>query len=80
MILAIPEQVKEILSDVLEISLDMVTESLSSDTCEEWDSERHISIILCIEERFGVTFSETEFLEVLNFTALCDAVTRKLGR
>ncbi len=80
MSISVADQVREILSDVLEISPDGITESLSSDTCEEWDSERHISVILSIEERFGITFAETEFLEVLSFVALCAAVTRKLGQ
>ena len=58
---SIADTIREILSDVLEISPDRVTDTLSADSCEEWDSERHISIILSVEERFGVTFAETEF-------------------
>ena len=76
----VSDKIKEILSDVIEIDIGDITESFSSETCEDWDSARHISVILSVEERFGVTFAEDEFLKVLSFVALRDAVLHKLGQ
>lgn len=64
----------KILSATLSIPLEAVDESLSSETVVDWDSIRHLTIILAVEEAFGVTFSERQIPTLNSFVALLGAI------
>jgi acyl carrier protein len=43
-----------------------ITEDASPDTIEAWDSLRHMSLVLALEEEFGVEFTDDQTVEMLN--------------
>lgn len=48
--------------------------SLSRDTTPEWDSLRHIEIMLAIEDEFGISLGEDEFAALNSVDAICQRV------
>ena len=70
---------KTIVSDVLEMDAEAVTPDLCAKTCPDWDSVRHISIIMMIEEQFDVTFEDEDFSKMTDFGALCALVESKIS-
>ena len=56
-----------IFSTVLRIPEDEITDELSPDTCENWDSLRQIQLCIAIDETFGLTLDITKQIEILNF-------------
>ncbi len=52
------DELREVLLNVLEV--DSISESDSAETVGSWDSVRHLSLILALEERFAVTFDTDE--------------------
>ncbi len=62
------DELKEIFRNVLD--LDSVPDDASTTTVASWDSVRHLSLILAIEERFDVSFDADEIPELTSFAAL----------
>lgn len=61
------EKVREVMSNVLGVSMEEVSDDASPDTIDNWDSLRHMNIILALEDVFDVQFSDTQIVEMLNF-------------
>ena len=58
-----------IVSQVMDVPLEEVDETSSPDTVEDWDSLRHMNLILALEEEFDITFSDEEIPERLRALA-----------
>lgn len=69
----------EIFSATLDLSPDGVTEELSAETAEGWDSIRHLMLVLALEDAFSITFDESQITELMTFSALRKAVEERLG-
>jgi acyl carrier protein len=61
------EKVKKIISSVFGVSIEQVTDAASPDTIENWDSLRHMNMVVALEEEFDVSFSDDQISELLNF-------------
>jgi acyl carrier protein len=60
-------QLKNVMSVVLEVPEEIINENSSPDDIESWDSLKHMSLILALEDEFNVEFSEEETVELLSF-------------
>jgi acyl carrier protein len=60
-------KLKKVLADVFKIEVTAVTEDTSVDTVERWDSLTHLNLILALESEFGVSFSEEQSVEIMNY-------------
>jgi len=69
---------RQLMGDVFGVSPDEIDEDASIDTIEPWDSLKHLNLVLAIEERFGVSLTEQETVEILN-VELIRAVLREHG-
>jgi acyl carrier protein len=58
---------RQVMADVFGLSADQITEDASIDSIEAWDSLKHLNLVLALEERFGVSFTEQETVEILNY-------------
>lgn len=71
------EKVKEIMSRVFETAIDEINDAASPDTIEKWDSLHHLFLVLALEEHFGITFSEEEIVEMLNYVLVIETLKKK---
>jgi len=60
-------KLKKVLADVFKIEVTAVNEDTSVDTVERWDSLTHLNLILALESEFGVSFSEEQTVEIMNY-------------
>lgn len=60
----VPSSLRDILADILEISPDQVTPDLGVGTSENWDSFRHLQVILALEGEYGVQFDPQRIAEL----------------
>jgi len=60
-------KLKEVLANVFKVTADMINDEASPDSIEEWDSLRHMNLVLALEENFGVELSDDQVVESLNF-------------
>jgi acyl carrier protein len=61
------EKVKQIMATLFEITADQITSESSPDTIENWDSLRHMDLVVLLEEEFNIRFTDEQIGEMLNF-------------
>jgi acyl carrier protein len=69
---------RQVMADVFGMDPDEIHEDASIDTVDAWDSLKHLNLVLALEERFGVSMTEQETVEILNYE-LIRAVLREHG-
>jgi acyl carrier protein len=69
---------KQVLADVFGVDVATVGEESSVDSIAAWDSLNHLNLVLALEERFGVSFSEEQIVEMMNYP-LVKAVLEEAG-
>ncbi len=69
------EDLKQVFLDVLEVR--SISDRDSVETITSWDSVRHLSLIMALEERFGVAFEADEIPELISVAAIRDALNRR---
>jgi acyl carrier protein len=72
----VDERIKKVMSAVFGVNATEINNDTSPDTLEEWDSLRHMSLIVALEEEFKMRFSNDEMAVMLNFS-LVRAVLQK---
>jgi acyl carrier protein len=70
------EQVVRVVSEVLGVPSTLVGAKTSARDLVEWDSLRHMNLIVAIEDRFAVTLDESRFAELDSV----DAISKELER
>jgi serine acetyltransferase/acyl carrier protein len=68
------KELKEVLVDVLDV--DALSDEDSVDTVANWSSLRHLTVIMAVEERFGVRFRTTEIPELISVGAISAALQK----
>lgn len=66
------DELREILMSVLEV--DSISDTDSSETIPTWDSFRHLSLVMAIEEHYGITFEADEIASLVTVRAIAEAV------
>lgn len=59
--------IKQIMSAVFEIPVESITNDASIDDIDNWDSLRHLNLILALEEEFGVSIPDEEVGNLVNY-------------
>jgi len=77
---AIADKVKKTMAAVLEVSAAEITDESSPDTIANWDSVRHMNLVLTLEEEFGIRFDDTAIGEMQNTRLIEIAVTESLAK
>lgn len=72
------EQIKLILTDVLDVENIAIDKNTNSYDIDEWDSLAHINIMISISKQFDIKFSVDEIASLHNVGAIVECVERKL--
>ena len=54
------DQVRQLVSDIFAVPVELVEEDSSPETIGAWDSMQHLNLVLAVEEKFNVRFSPEE--------------------
>lgn len=65
--LACEDKLKQILADIFDIDVTSINDTTSVDTVKEWDSLKHLNLILALEQEFNISFSIEQTVEILNY-------------
>ena len=68
----------EIIKNVLDV--DSVSEDDGVETIKSWDSVRHLSLVMAIEEHFGITFDPDEIAELTSVRKISEAIHKRAAR
>ena len=61
------DRLKRIVADVLEVEPGAVGPDFSMDNVEQWDSLRHLTLVLAIEDEFGISVPDEEAANITSW-------------
>ena len=74
------QEVRQVIAGALFMEPSELPALVSQDTCARWTSLYHLTIVVALEERFGVSFTTEEILEMTSADAIVRVLeTRALG-
>ena len=73
------EVVRRVVSSVLGIPEDEVTETTGPETVEAWDSLQHMNLILALEEELEIQFSDDDIVQMLDVAKIEAKVAELAG-
>ena len=72
------EKVIEIMSRTFNIDISLLSEKTSKKDLGEWDSMSHLNLIVDIEEKFNISFSNEEIICIIDFKSLLKIIENKI--
>lgn len=67
----------KVLRDVFDDDSLVATPELTANDVEEWDSVNHITLVVAIEEEFGVKFKTAELEKMKNVGHMVEQIEKK---
>ena len=67
----------QIMRDVFDDDDLVATPELTAHDVKEWDSVNHVTLVVAIEEAFGIKFKSAELEKMKNVGQLVDDISRK---
>jgi acyl carrier protein len=71
-------QIKQIMSDVLDVEATRVDASTNQENTPNWDSMSQINLVIALEQEFGVSFTPTEIVNLVSFPEILRIVQGKV--
>ena len=72
-------KLKEIMAVVFEVLPEEITNETSADNLDNWDSIRHLNLVVSLEEEFDIEFDDEEIINLLNYEIVKLCVSEKVG-
>ena len=76
----INEQLTAIFREVFDDETIVLSDELTANDVDTWDSLSHVNLIIAIEIAFDIEFKQSEILNFANVGELKDSITRKLAQ
>ena len=70
---------RTVLANVLGVGEEAITDQTSSADIEQWDSIRHLSLVLSLEEEFQIEFPEEQIGKLTSFSTIVRALSAIAG-
>lgn len=72
------KKLNEIFCEVFDDDDIKITPEMTSNDVDGWDSLSHVNLIVVVEAKFGIRFTQKELLTFRNVSDLMDCIERKL--
>ena len=72
-------RIKKIMSNVFNINVDSINNESSPDNIENWDSLKHMNLIIALEEDFDIEFDDNDIENLLNFQLINLTIQERIG-
>ena len=71
------DRIKKVMSDVLNIDVSLINNESSPDNIENWDSLKHMNLVIALEEEFKVEFDDEEIADSMNYALILNIIKGK---
>jgi acyl carrier protein len=71
------ERIKEVMKNIFD--LDEISEDISQQACEEWDSMHHLQLIIELETEFNVSFEPEDIADMKSLDKIENKMKDLLG-
>ena len=73
-------RLNRVVSDVLGVPMDSITDESSPDNIEKWDSLSHINLVIAIESEFDVALTPEDTMDILSVKLIRIILDDKLNK
>lgn len=73
---SIRKRIVRVASEVFELTPEVVERGISPETVEGWDSEKHVVLLVALEDHFDCMFEAEEVPELISLERMEEIVTR----
>jgi acyl carrier protein len=73
-------RLNRVVSDVLGVPMDSITDESSPDNIEKWDSLSHINLVMAIESEFDVALTPEDTMDILSVKLIRIILDDKLNK
>ena len=71
-------KIEKVMRDVFSIDdKQIINNDSSQDSISNWDSLRHIQLVVSLEEEFEIEFNDSEITEITNFASIAKVIESK---
>jgi acyl carrier protein len=70
-------RIKTVMSEVLNVDIQSIGNLSSPDNIENWDSLKHMNLIVALEEEFGIELDDQEIADSINYALILNIVQEK---
>ena len=74
------KKIKKLMAKVFEIEISKISPKTTPITIANWDSLRHLMLIVDLEKEFQVNFTDDELVRLADFKSICQIVTKKIKK
>ena len=71
------DSVKKVISEVFNIDIELINNESSPDNIENWDSLKHMNLIVALEEEFEIEFNDEEIVDSMNYALIVNILESK---
>jgi acyl carrier protein len=72
------EKLKTVVAAMLEIDVASVGPQTSTDTVAHWDSQRHMHLVIALEEAFGISIPDEEVTTLTSYPIIKAVIEKQL--
>jgi len=67
---------RAVLANTLKVNPDAISDNASQLDLSEWDSVRHMNVVIALENDFGIEFDDVELPTLTSLPLLVDAIAK----
>ena len=71
-------RIKKVMGDIFNIDVNSINDKSSTDSIENWDSLKHMNLLVALEEEFDVEFDDVDLENLLNFQLIHTAIRERI--
>jgi acyl carrier protein len=69
------ERIIELVSSIMDVPAESLTEDSSPANVESWDSLKHMNLVLALEEEFGIRLNDERIMKMVSVGAIVETVS-----
>lgn len=73
----IEQKMRKVMGQVFKLPVESIAADASRENLEQWDSLKHLNLMLALEDALGVEFSDAEIAEINSYQGLVTALRHK---
>ncbi|MFT5248568.1 MAG: acyl carrier protein [bacterium] len=72
------KKLTKIMAQILGVQENEITPNSSPDNLSEWDSLKHMNLVLGIEQGFNISFDDEDIIQMLSFEIILETIKEKI--
>jgi acyl carrier protein len=72
------KKIKKLMANIFEINAQDISNNMSPTDIDNWDSLRHLMLIVDLENEFQIKFNDDELVSLIDFATICQIISKKI--